>query len=241
METVTVILPSSGRAVAVKLDRKAMKTCRLKVYPEQIVVLSLPVSVPYEWAEHFLIEKSKWIEAKLDTFQRTTGYAATSEIKNGYSIKLLGEDMLFSVSESECNNIFAEGKTIHLCTKSPDDQERIKTQFENWWKEQAKVILSERVACWYPVIEKYGIEKPTINIRKMRTLWGSCSISRHIVTFNFYLIKARIPYIDYVVLHELVHFLYPNHSKQFYNFLSNYMPDWKERKYILDQEVVHGL
>ena len=66
-------------------------------------------------------------------------------------------------------------------------------------------------------------------------------IARHVITFNFYLIKARMPYIDYVALHELVHFLYPNHSKQFYAFLSNYMPDWKERKLVLDQEVVHEL
>ena len=55
------------------------------------------------------------------------------------------------------------------------------------------------------------------------------------------MIKARMPYIDYVVLHELVHFLYPNHSKHFYAFLSNHMPDWKERKFVLDQDVVHGL
>ena len=43
------------------------------------------------------------------------------------------------------------------------------------------------------------------------------------------------------VAEELVHFLYPNHSKHFYAFLSNYMPDWKERKLVLDQDVVHGL
>ena len=53
---------------------------------------------------------------------------------------------------------------------------------------------------------------------------GSCSIARHVITFNFYLIKARTPYIDYVVLHELVHFLYPNHSKQVLMPFSNYMP-----------------
>ena len=75
----------------------------------------------------------------------------------------------------------------------------------------------------------------------MKTLWGSCSVNRGIITLNFYLIKAGIPYIDYVVLHELTHFLYPNHSKQFYMFLSNYMPDWKERKQVLDQDIVHEL
>ena len=113
--------------------------------------------------------------------------------------------------------------------------------FEAWWRRQAKEILQERVHVWYPIVEKYGVAMPELSIRKMKTLWGSCSIARHVITFNFYLIKARMPYIDYVALHELVHFLYPNHSKQFYAFLSNYMPDWKERKLVLDQEVVHEL
>ena len=68
----------------------------------------------------------------------------------------------------------------------------------------------------------------------MKTLWGSCSVNRNKVTFNQYLTKAKPACIEYVVLHELVHFLYPNHSKKFYDFLSSYMPDWKERKKVLD-------
>lgn len=123
----------------------------------------------------------------------------------------------------------------------PDNQEHVKKLFENWWRKQAKSILIERVRYWYPIVEKYGVEMPKVSVRKMKTLWGSCSVAHQAVTFNFYLIKARMPYIDYVVLHELVHFLYPNHSKHFYAFLSNHMPDWKERKFVLDQDVVHGL
>ncbi len=241
MEKVSIKLPSSGKSIEVQLERKQMKTCRIKVYPDQTVVLSLPTTVPYECAESFLNEKGGWIETKLDIFKRTSGYAATTEIKNGYSVKMLGEDMLFSVSECNYNRVYLEGKTIHICTTTPADQERLVTQFESWWKKQAEAIITDRVEYWYPVIKKYGVEKPQLYIRKMRTLWGSCSVPRQAITFNFYLIKARIPYIDYVVLHELVHFLYPNHSKQFYAFLSNYMPDWKERKQVLDQEVVHGL
>ncbi len=93
----------------------------------------------------------------------------------------------------------------------------------------------------FPIIEKYKLSKPKITLRKMKTLWGSCSPDRGIITFNQYLTKAKPACIEYVVLHELVHFLYPNHSKQFYNFLSSHMPDWKDRKQILDQDVVHGL
>jgi predicted metal-dependent hydrolase len=44
-----------------------------------------------------------------------------------------------------------------------------------------------------------------------------------------------------VALHELSHFLYPNHGKAFYDFLTLYMPDWRERKKILDNDVARGL
>ena len=175
---------------------------------------------------------------------------------------MLGEDMIFALSQCEKECVYAEGKKIRICCKSPEDQAHVKQLFEvegqvipfthdldmsaiqlfeAWWRRQAKEILQERVHVWYPIVEKYGVAMPELSIRKMKTLWGSCSVARHVITFNFYLIKARTPYIDYVVLHELVHFLYPNHSKQFYAFLSNYMPDWKERKLVLDQEVVHEL
>ena len=45
--------------------------------------------------------------------------------------------------------------------------------------------------------------------------------------------KFKSDDIDIVVFHELVHLIYPNHSKAFYNFLSIYMPDWRDRKTIL--------
>ena len=241
MEIINITLPESKDRVLVYLDRKKMKTCRLKVYPDQRIVLSLPTSVPNEWAESFLTEKSGWIELKIQSFKKTVGYAATTEIRNGYSIKLLDDDMIFVLTQCEKERVYSEGRIIHICCRTLDNQDRIKQLFEKWWRTQAKIILEERVRHWYPIIEKYGIAFPEIAVRKMKTLWGSCSIARNAVTFNFYLLKARMPYIDYVVLHELVHFLYPNHSKQFYAFLSNYMPDWKERKQILDQDVVHGL
>lgn len=241
METLTITLPSSGNIISIQLERKKIKTCRLKVYPDQKVILSLPQAVPQDWAEDFLLKKSNWIETKLQLFKKTVGYAATTEIKNGYSIKMFGEDMIFVLTPCNRDYVYAEGKTIHICSCEMDDQEKIKSLFEKWWRMQAQSTLEDRVRHWYPIIKKYGIEMPKVTIRKMKTLWGSCSVSRNVVTFNFYLIKARMPHIDYVVLHELVHFLYPNHSKYFYAFLSNYMPDWKERKNVLDQNVVHGL
>ena len=240
MESITMSLPS-GTIIIVSLDRKKMKTCRLKVYPDQTVVLSLPQSVPDSWAIDFIKEKTARIEDKLELYKKTVGYAATNVIKNGYSIRMLGEDLVFSVAYSQKKCIYQDGKLIHICSPDIDDQDKLLLQFETWWRESSLKILQQRVDQLYPIVEKYGVCKPHIHIRKMKTLWGSCSVNRGIVTFNQYLIKAKVPCIDYIVLHELTHFLYPNHSKQFYNFISIQMPDWKERKNILDQDVVHGL
>lgn len=241
MEIQEITLPSSKRLVFVEIERKQMKTCRLKVFPDQTIKLSVPNSTPVEWMRDFLEEKSGWIEVKLDKFSKTKGYAATAEIRNGMSIKLLGEDLIFSVTQSDKNVVYKEGKVIHVCSNDINNQEKLLALFEKWWRKESLVILSAELERLYPIIRKYEVAYPKIALRKMKTLWGSCSVQRGVVTFNQYLVKAKPACIEYVVLHELVHFIYPNHSKQFYDFLSIYMPDWKERKKVLDQDVVHGL
>lgn len=241
MEFVEIILPSTKKAISVTVERKKMKTCRLKIYTDQTVAISVPLSVPANWIQNFLEQKSGWIERKLERFAATTGYASTNEIRNGYSIKMFGEDLIFSVTKSDKNFIYREAKTICIGNIDPNNQENLMKQFEKWWRSESISFLEKRVAEYYPIIKKYDKHLPKVQVRKMKTLWGSCSVNREVVTFNQYLIKAKPACIDYVVLHELVHFIYPNHSKQFYDFLSIYMPDWKERKTILDQDVVHGL
>ena len=206
---------SSGEEISVEIDRKNMETCRLKVYPDQTVVLSLPQNVSDLWAAGFVRQKASWIEEKLELYKKTVGYAATTAIKNGYSIRMLGEEMLFSVAYSDKKRIYQKGKLIHVCSPDVDSQDRLLAQFEKWWRTKSKEIIQQRVDQLFPIVEKYGICKPDIQIRKMKTLWGSCSVDRGIITFNQYLIKAKIPCVDYVVLHELTHFIYPNHSKQF--------------------------
>ena len=70
----------------------------------------------------------------------------------------------------------------------------------------------------------------------MKTKWGICTPSKNEITFNLNLIKTPLECIEYVVLHELSHFKHPNHSRNFHNFVTRFMPNWKERKKILDNE-----
>lgn len=241
MEIIELLLPSAQEKISVKVERKRMRTCRLKVYPDRSVAISVPLTAPTVWIKDFLIQKSGWIETKIEKFSKTSGYAATTEIRNGRSIKLLGEDLIFSVSQGNRSIVYKEGKRVCITCQDVNDQSKLFSLFEKWWRNEAIQILQSKVDDLYPIVRKYNVEKPNIALRKMKTLWGSCSVDRKVVTFNQYLIKAKPACIEYVVLHELVHFLYPNHSKQFYDFMSVQMPDWKDRKRILDMEVVHGL
>lgn len=227
--------------IDVIVERKSMKTMRLKVYPERIVKLSVPKATADEAISSFLEQKSAWIKEKLEMFAKTKGYASTTYIKSGVSIKMFGEDLIFSVSKCDNNLVYKEGKTLCVCSNDISNQEKVMMLFGKWWRTESLKIISGTVQKLYPIVGKYGIDFPEIRLRKMKTLWGSCSVGKGKITFNQYLTKAKPACVEYVVLHELIHFLYPNHSKKFYDFLSSYMPDWKERKKILDTEEVHGL
>jgi predicted metal-dependent hydrolase len=152
---------------------------------------------------------------------------------------MLGEDMVFSPRRAEKPLVYAEYRRIHIAAPELSPPV-LAALFEAWWRQQARALYGEILDALYPVIEKHSVKKPRLYIRKMRTLWGSSSPGRNTITLNFYLLQARRPCIEYVVLHELSHFLYPSHSREFYDFLTLYMPDWKERKKILDNDVARG-
>lgn len=241
METLTLHLQELNTNVSVVIERKNIKTCRLKVFPDKTVKFSVSENTPTSWIETFLSEKTSWISTKLLNFEKTKGYAATTQIRDGYSIRYLGEDLIFSVSESSKPLVYLDGRILYVSVSDVNNQDEIFRHFEAWWRKNSLAFIDFQLERLYPIIQKYEIARPKIMLRKMKTLWGSCSPNRGVITFNQYLTKARPACVEYVVLHELIHFLYPNHSKQFYNFLSSYMPDWKERKRILDLDVVHGL
>lgn len=241
MDTLLLMKEKSLNTIWVVVEQKNIKTCRLKVFPDKTVKFSVPVGTPEEWTMQYLESKKKWISEKLQIFDQTKGYDATTEIRSGISIRFLGEDLIFSVSESKKNVVYKDGKVLHVCAPDVNNQAALFEVFNKWWRIESLQHLHTQLDRLYPIIEKYKVDKPRITLRKMKTLWGSCSPQRNMIVFNQYLSKAKPACIEYVVLHELVHFLYPNHSKQFYSFLSSHMPDWKERKQKLDQDVVHGL
>ena len=98
---------------------------------------------------------------------------------------------------------------------------------------QLKADVLELCRKAFPYFEARGVNYPTIRFRKMVSRWGSCNPTKGIVTFNLNLTYAPFECVEYVVLHEFVHFLQANHSDRFYAELEKVCPDWKERRKML--------
>lgn len=108
------------------------------------------------------------------------------------------------------------------------EQDRyVSEEQKKWLLEQVKE-LSEK---WEPII---GVHCTGWQIRDMKTLWGSCSTKSGRIRMNLQLAKKTKECIEYIVVHELCHLLEPSHNKRFYGFMNEFLPDWQERKRILN-------
>ena len=69
-----------------------------------------------------------------------------------------------------------------------------------------------------------------LTIKTLKRNWGSCEVGKKNINLNSELLKQDRRFVEYVILHEIAHLEHPNHSKNFYNYVARFMPDWKERK-----------
>lgn len=225
----------------VEIVRKKIKNVHLKVYRELKVAISVPIYAEKSWIESFVQDKKEWIGKQLEKYIKSSGYNNLLDLKSGSSTQFLGKDLRVYLVQSDKNKVEADEKSVTVYLKDGSDREKENALFSEWWKKQAEEIYASIVDRYMSIFLRHKIQRPQICIRKMKTLWGSCSKHLNKITLNEYLLKADIRCIEYVVFHELTHLIYNAHNKDFYDFLTIYMPDWKERKKRLDTEVVQGL
>ena len=95
-----------------------------------------------------------------------------------------------------------------------------------WLKKQIEIIFKERLDYIYNLFEE-RIPYPKLKIRKMKTRWGVCN-KNNSITLNSELIKYGYEQIDYVIVHELSHFIHFDHSKNFWSLVNKYCKNYKE-------------
>lgn len=192
--------------------------------------------------------KNTYIRVKDDLTIYVTTNSFTS---NKYILNLLNENIdsirkmlnkkakkeekkdLFFYLGKQYDIIYLNNKNIILGTDKVFINKDI--DLDKWYKKQAEIIFKEEFDKMYHTF-LYKIPYPSLTIRKMKTRWGVCNTKDIRITLNLELIKKDIKYLDYVIIHELSHLLYPNHSKDFWHCVGENMPNYKEiRKELKDE------
>jgi len=133
-------------------------------------------------------------------------------------------------NHSDAGSVTLEGNTLAV---SPGLFKNgiLELALEQWYRTEATKLINERAD---KLRSQMGISYQRIVIRGQKTRWGSCSHKKNL-SFNWKLIMAPEPVIDYVIIHELTHLKEMNHSKRFWELVAQYRPRWREYKKWLKQ------
>lgn len=231
-----------GSPLHYSLERKNVKNLNLHVRKDGSVYVSANTAVPEEKIDEFLVSKGAFIRNAQNKFKEQEQYKPLpKQYVSGETFYVQGRALRLKVTQTARDKIYSDGVYLFLDVKDQRDTTKKERMVKRFLDKQCKAVFSEILEEQYPVFQKYGVAPPILRIRNMDTRWGSCLPGKGVITLNKRLLEAPRNCIEYVVMHEFCHFIHPNHSKHFYDFLAMLMPDWKERKKILDSNAAYYL
>ena len=226
----------NSREVCYNLERKRVKNINLRIKPSGSIFVSANNHVSEKVIEAFLVSKADYILKALDYYEERAKHAPKpKQYVDGEIFRILGHDRILKVAGDKKNYVQSDDEYITLRVKDVSDTELKMKTMDKWRKDYCKEVLSAVCESVYPKFQKYGVKFPELRFRNMVSRWGSCQPNKCVLTFNTALVEVPLSCIEYVVMHEFTHFLQPNHSKKFYEQLAVFMPDWRERKLLLEK------
>ncbi len=140
-------------------------------------------------------------------------------------VMLLGQTYQIVYTDKKA---YIEDRYIYLDGVDP------RRSLQDFYMRQAQIYFMKRVNYFTDTFSYFP--KPIVKLRYMRTMFGNCYFRQNIIKLNPILMKYDSKVIDSVIVHELCHFLVPNHSKDFYNHVYAIMPDYKLQRQKLRKE-----
>lgn len=231
-------IQENGKIYKICITRKRIKNINMRVDKDKRITISAQKRISTEHIKNFAISKIDWIEKQIKYYESLPEIKEKLNFDNDELTYFLGMQFKLKIIPSKENRFYTLDDYLHLEVKEKyiNNPKYIETVYINSMKTYLLKIITPMVKKYQMQLKKYKVPMPEIQIRNVKTKWGSCIPSKEKVMFNLQLIKTPIECIEYVVLHEMAHFKYMNHSKQFYSLIEKYMPDWKERRDLLNKK-----
>ena len=205
---------------------KVIKNINMRIKPNGSVFVSCRQEIPLEKLDEFVLINAE----KILSFQNKCKLPISTALGDGESFFILGEQKI--IQNIISNKYEAYISDNYLIIGSPIGTNEAKKKdilvrlLEKTCREETEKILYNNPF----LIDNPNIKKPSFSYRKMSSRWGSCSPTKNKIVINKLLACTPPKCIRYVIYHELVHLLYPNHAQAFYKCLEGYIPDYKKIK-----------
>lgn len=221
--------------ISMQLLHKPIKTLRIVVYPpDGRVRVSAPWHLSAEDIYMAIFSRLSWIKEKQAKFQGRPR-KPKQEMLTGESHYIFGREYQLEVIERRGRQEIrlSDGNIIQLFVSPGTDTEKRLKVLTEWYGEQLKGKITDLLNKWQPII---GKQVNDWGIKKMKTKWGSCNITKGRIWLNLELAKKPIECLEYVLVHELVHLWERYHNDRFRFYMDKYLPQWQEYSDILDRE-----
>lgn len=218
-------LGTGNTRICYEIKRSKRKTMELSVYPDGRVVVKAPERISVQRIEEFVAQKAEWIQEKTALISERQKAYPDRIYEEGTAIPYLGKSyqLHLILHEEEDAWIQLEGNSLEVHTPSAE-QAVIQYLLIYWYKENAKKFIKSRVKHYSQLL---GETVEAVRIKDQKTRFGSCSSKRNL-NFNWRLMMAPKEVLDYVVIHELCHLKYMNHSKEYWSYVESVMPNYRE-------------
>jgi len=216
------MLQIKGVTFNVSIERKRIKNIYLRVDENNLYVSAPFYVLDYEIYK-FIDTKRDWIyKAYLaSSYKKLT----THKYHGGSTFYIFGIEynLIRSIGKKEVKIV---GNDIYLTYK--DDSENAITYLYKYLDNRLLIKANEYLEKYTYILDDYGYNlKPDLKAKIMSSKWGVCYTRKNTIFVSSYLIHYDLDCLEYIVIHELAHFIVPNHSKRFYELIETNMPSYK--------------
>jgi predicted metal-dependent hydrolase len=219
--------------VSVDVVFKDIKNVHLSVHPPTgRVRIAAPARMKMEAVRVFAISKLGWIkkqQSKLKSQEREP----PREYLERESHNLWGTRYLLHIREGERpSGVISSHRKIVLTVPHRASSDNRRQVLEAWYREEMKAAQEPIIRKWE---KRLGVRVERAFVQKMKTKWGSSNPHLRHIRLNLELAKKPAQCLDYVVLHEIAHFITPNHGPRFVSLLDHHMPSWRNTRQMLNE------
>ena len=198
----------NGKEYEIIIEKKKIKNTYIRVKEDLKIYVSTSYLTPNLFIKNLINNNRDSIINMIEKQEKKQSK------KDGYYY--LGQKI--NVIKRDVKKPFLEDDTLYVNSKE---------DINKWYLKQSKKVFKERLDTIYNSFTE-DIPYPKLVIRTMKTRWGVCNKKLKKVTLNYNLIYMDRKYLDYVIVHELSHFIHFDHSKEFWKLVEQNEPNYKQ-------------